>query len=127
MTDKVKDKPGAVSVTVILSPCLLCAAPARGVRALYCAPCRAELHRQTSRAYRRSPRGKLKMAAWLAAHPGYTREQCRVWRERHRTVKFTRCLTLLCGGVFVRPRRSARMFCDDCRAVFWPSRYRGAA
>ena len=57
--------------------------------------------------------GKLKMAAWLAAHPGYTREQCRVWRERHRTVKFTRCHTVLCEGVFVRPRRSARMFCDD--------------
>ena len=91
-------------------PCVLCAAPARGIRALYCAPCRAELHRQTSRAYRRSPRGKLKMAAWLAAHPGYSRERYRVWRERHRTVQFTRCHTVLYEGGFVRARRSEPMF-----------------
>ena len=67
------------------------------------------------------------MAAWLAAHPGYTHERQRIWRERHRTVKFVTCRTVRCEGVFVRPRRSARMFCDDCRAVFWPSRYRRAA
>lgn len=99
--------------------------PARTNRAMHCAPCRRELHRIYSREYRRSPRGKTKLAEWHRRHPGYaTRESARRRGRVGRPVaRIAKCQALLCGNTFVQSRNGQQKWCDTCAAAFHGATY----